>query len=401
MKRSLTLLMLVAASSRAAETTTLPQGAFNFDASYVYSTIDKQWGGDRKALALIEPVRRYEPGAGLQGVLVAKPRAEIDLLLFQLFYGVTDFLTVGIYVPVVMKTKVTTNLSWIPGDFQSALGRPYSEDDFWAWAASMGQPRVPTSWTGNSPALSDIVLAGRFLLPQFDFMKATHFRWAATLQAALPTGKNFDPEEAVSVGTNIWELHAAGDVEVHLAADKAFFVDDYGVSKFNIGADVAYAFLRPREYTAGTGKINPLLNNTAPYVGEKYIVDGGDWLVGSVSMDISPFMGPTRASIVSGNSLEKANALPPIATLSLGITHVRTLQSDWRSDSPLWDWDREKFWQPGEKTAVKGTLTISLFRIGLPIQIYGQFRNQDILPGRFTRPANVYTAGVRVLFKFW
>jgi hypothetical protein len=401
LKPPMVLCVLWATLSTAAETTTLPKGAFNLDMGYLYSSIDKQWSGERKALPLIEAIPRYEPGAGLQGILSARPQAEFHVILFQLFYGITERLTAGIFVPIVLETRVQTNLSWAPGDFQSALGRSYSEDDFWAWAQSLGQPRVPQTWKGNSPALSDIVLAGRYLLPEFEWMTASHFRWTGTLQVALPTGKNFDPEEAVSVGTNLWELHSAGDVEAHLSADKAFWVDAFGVAKLSVGADVGYAFLRPREYAAGQGTRNPLLNNVAPYVGNTYIVDGGDWLMSTLSLDFSPLVGPTRASMMSGNNLEAAQHLPPLATLSVGVTHVRTLQSDWRSQSALWDWDKEKYWQPGDKTAVKGSLTVSLFRLGLPLQLYAQFRNQDVFPGRFTRPANVYGAGIRVLFKFW
>ncbi|MBI3179610.1 MAG: penicillin acylase family protein, partial [Deltaproteobacteria bacterium] len=307
------------------ETTTLPRHAWLFDFAYLYSFIDKQWDGNRKGVSLIEDIRRYEPGGGLQGILRARPRAEFDFLLIQALYGVTDHLTAGVYVPIAMRSRVTTNLAWEPGDYQAQLGRQYSEEDFWQWAASMGQPRVPAQWQGGVQ-LSDIVLIGRYLLPEFEWMKQHHFRWSGTLLAALPTGSNFDPEEAVSVGTNLWELNAAGDVEVHLSADKAFFVDDKGLSRINVGADLFYAFLRPREYRAVTGTKNPLLNNIAPYVGEKYIVDGGDWLAGALSVDLVPFIGPSRASIVSGYSAEKAETLPPMVTLNLSYTHVRTMQ---------------------------------------------------------------------------
>ena len=219
--------------------------------------------------------------------------------MIQALYGITDKLTAAVYVPIVMHSRVATNLSWEPGDYQSQLGRAYSEEDFWGWASSLGQPRVPAVWEAGV-RLADIVLGARYLLPQTEWMSKNHFRWSATLQVALPTGTNFDPEEAVSVGTNLWELHAAGDVEAHVSADKHFFVDEYGVYRLNIGADLFYAFFRPREYKAGHGLRNPLLNNNAFYVGDTYIVDGGDWLAGTISIDVVPFLGPTRASIVSG-----------------------------------------------------------------------------------------------------
>ncbi|PZR11880.1 MAG: hypothetical protein DI536_16225 [Archangium gephyra] len=401
MKRALCVVSLLCASSAfAMETQVLPQGAWMLDLSYWRSSIDKQWGGNRQALPLIEENRRYEPGAGLQGILAPRPKAEFDFLFIQLMYGITDRLSAAVYIPLVLRSHVSTNIQWTPGDYQSPLGRSYSEDDFWAWAGTLGQPRVPADWEGGFQ-MSDMILGARYLLPEFEWMKEHHFRWSGTLQVALPTGSNFDPEAAVSVGTNLWELHAAGDVEVHLSADKQFFVDEYGVPKLNIGADVFYSFFRPRQYKAGRGLQNPLLNNNAPYIGDTYIVDGGDWIGGTVSVDIAPFMGPTLPSIVSGHDLKKANALPPIFTLTLSYTRVQTFQSDWQSQSALWDYDREKYWQPGEKNILKATANVSLMRVGLPLQIYARYQAGDIIPGRYTRPANIFTAGVRVIAKFW
>jgi hypothetical protein len=392
--------LLFAAVASAMETQVLPQSTFTFDFAYLSTSLDKQWSGDGQALPLVEESRRYEPGAGLQGILRAKPQAQLHVMLIQALYGITDRLTAALYVPIVMNSRVSTNLSWEPGDYQSQLGRKYSEDDFWGWASSLGQPRVPAVWE-TGVRLADIIVGGRYLLPETEWMSQNHFRWCATLQVAIPTGVNFDPEEAVSVGTNLWELHAAGDVEAHVSADKHFFVDEYGVYRLNIGADLFYSFFRPRVYQGGKGTRNPLLNNNAFYVGDTYIVDGGDWLGGTVSVDVVPFLGPTRASIVSGGDLKKANALPGMLNLNVSYTRVQTFQSDWQSNSPLWDYDREKFWQPGVKNIVRATATVSLLRVGVPIQIYARYQSGDLIPGAYTRPANVFTAGVRLVAKFW
>jgi len=400
-KRALvTFVALFAASALAMETQVLPANTWTFDFAYLGTSLDKQWSGDGKALSLVEESRRYEPGAGLQGILRANPKAQLDVLMIQALYGITDKLTAAVYVPIVMHSRVATNLSWQPGDYQSQLGRAYSEEDFWGWASSLGQPRVPAVWEAGV-RLADIVLGARYLLPQNEWMSKNHFRWSATLQVALPTGTNFDPEEAVSVGTNLWELHAAGDVEAHVSADKHFFVDEYGVFRLNLGADLYYAFFRPREYKAGHGLKNPLLNNNAFYVGDTYTVDGGDWIAGTLSIDVVPFLGPTRASIVSGGDLAKANALPGMLTLTFSYTRVQTFQSDWQSQSPLWDYDREKYWQPGSKNLVKATATVSLLRVGLPLQVYARYQSGDLIPGAYSRPANVFTAGLRLVAKFW
>jgi hypothetical protein len=400
MKRAL-LILVVPSLAMAMETQVLPQGALSVDVGYLRTALDKQWSGDRRALSLIDDLPRYEPGGGLQGILRAKPVAEFDFLLVSALYGVTDSLSVGVNIPILMRSTITTNLAWDPGDYQPQLGRSYSFDDFWSWADSMGQPRVADKVVNTQFRLADIVLGAKYLLPRSTWMKENHFRWAAQLNVALPTGTNADPEEAVSVGTNLWELHAAGDVEAHLSADKHFFVDEHGVYRLNVGADVFYAFFRPRLYTAGKGLKNPLLNNNAFYVGDTYWIDPGDWVAGTVSVDVVPFIGPTIASIVSGGSLEKAQALPPMLTLSASYSYIATMQSDWQSNSKLWDWDREKLWQAGEKNIFKFTGTISLFRLGVPVQLYASYRTQDLIPGRFTRPANVFTGGLRAVVKFW
>lgn len=402
MRRLLSLLVVLApVAASAMETQVLPKGAISVDLAYLRTALDKQWSGDRRALSLIDDLPRYEPGGGLQGILRARPVAEFDFLLVQALYGVTDQLSVGVNVPILMRSTIATNLSWEPGDYQPQLGRRYSLDDFWSWAASMGQPRVADRVVNTQFRLADLVLGAKYLLPRSDWMREHHLRWSTQLNVAIPTGTNADPEEAVSVGTNLWELHAAGDVELHVAADKHFFVDDHGIYRVNLGADVFYAFFRPRLYEGGKGTRNPLLNNNAFFVGDTYWIDPGDWVAGTLSVDLVPLIGPTFASIVSGGSLEKAQGLPPLLTLSASYTYVATMQSDWQSNSKLWDWDREKLWQPGEKNIFRFTGTISLFRLGVPVQLYASYRSQDIIPGRFTRPANVFTGGVRAVVKFW
>ncbi|MBL8935726.1 MAG: hypothetical protein JNM69_14315, partial [Archangium sp.] len=129
MKRAL-LLSLLPTFAFAMETQVLPQGAIMLDVGYLRTSLDKQWSGDRRALSLIDDIPRYEPGGGLQGILRAKPVAEFDFLLVQALYGVTDSLSVGLNVPILMRSTVATNLSWEPGDYQPQLGRAYSMDDF-------------------------------------------------------------------------------------------------------------------------------------------------------------------------------------------------------------------------------------------------------------------------------
>ena len=121
---------LCALDAFAMETQVLPASTFTFDFAYLSTSLDKQWSGDGKALPLVEESRRYEPGAGLQGILRASPKAQLDVMLIQVLYGITDRLTAAVYVPIVLHSRVTTNLSWEPGDYQSQLGHEFFQFSF-------------------------------------------------------------------------------------------------------------------------------------------------------------------------------------------------------------------------------------------------------------------------------
>ena len=401
MKRALLVLLFTAQAAHAAETVTLPKSTFLLDFSYLNSTLSERYDDDRRKLPLIDDIPRYEPGGGLQGVLGARPQVTFRFLVLQLGYGITDLLTALVYVPIVLETAIDANFSWRPGDYQPGLGRAYSQDDFWAWAGSLGQPRPPDRAVTNKGVLADMVVGLRYKLKNYWLLDKLGVQVAGTLAVALPTGKAPDPEELLVAGTTTWELHAYGDVEAHVSLDRPFLTDPYGVSRFNLGADFYYAFFRPREYTAPRGTVNPLLTNFAPYVGDTYWIDPGDWFVSTVSFDINPFFGPTLATIVSGKSLQKAHALPPMVSLTFSYSYIATLPSRWSSNSPLWDYDREKQWGPGDKHAFRAQLNLSFMRVGFPLQLYLGYRAQDIAHGRNTRAANSFSAGLRLVAKFW
>ncbi len=349
MKRAFALIVCVAASAQAAETTTVPKGMFAIDIGYLQSSINKRWDGKRIGRSLIDDIPRYEPGAGLQGTLSAQPTALYQGVLFQVGYGITDWLTFALYMPLILATTVEPHFVWEPGDFQSQLGRQYSEDDFWAWAGSLGQPRPPAKWVGNRSTFADVILGLRAAVPEFSFLKALGLKLAGTLQVALPTGRPPDPEEVVAAGTTAFDLHSFGDVEVHASWDRPFLVDAYGVPRANLGGDIFFSWFRPKTQVTATGSKNPLLSTHAPYVGTTYTLDPGDWVGATLSFEASPFYGPTLATMVSGQSVEKARAFPPLMTLLVSYTYLATGQSRWHSDSPLWNYDREKMWQPGDK----------------------------------------------------
>ncbi len=391
------MIALLSAAAFADETQVLPRGVASLDVQYGRSRLDKRWGDDRAPLPLIDGMVRHEPGGGLQGTVTARPSVELDWLIAQLLYGVTDQLTAGIVVPVVLRSRVETQLGWTEGDYMGHLGRAYSEDDFWQWAESMGQVRPADVWEGNRGALADMLLAARWRFARQGWLERLGLNAAASVLVALPTGRNADPEELVAVGTNGWEIHSYGDVEVHLAAQRALLVDGRGLERLSIGTDLFFAWLRPRLFQTPRGERHPLLLTQQPYVGDTYVIDGGDWLAATILVDAALMAGPTWATRVSGGSLEKARALPPLLALGASYTYLATAQSDWRSDSALCDYERERHWRPGEKNIFRMQLTASLLRLGLPLQLYATWRTQELLAGRNTRPANFLGAGARLL----
>ena len=246
-----------------------------------------------------------------------------------------------------------------------------------------------------------MILGLRAAVPDFWWLRKAGLRIAGTLQVALPTGKPPDPEEVVAAGTTNFDLHAYGDLELHAAWDRPIFVDAYGVARLGVGGDFFYSWFRPKTLVTATGIRNPLLLTYAPYVGSSYTIDPGDWFGATVSLEGAPILGPTFATLVSAHSLDTARGLPPLLTLNVGYTYIATGQSRWYSDSPLWDYDREKNWQPGDKNVFRFGATVSLLRLGVPVQLYAQYRAQDLLHGRYTRASDVTTAGAQVIFKFW
>ena len=206
--------------ARADFTVTLPAGAFALDSMYMRSDVRIQYGDDRTALPLLKGIDRYEPGGGYQGTINANPVVLAEFFTNQLSYGITDNLTIAVALPLLLQMRIDTHLSWREGEYQSSLGRPYSEQDFWDWALSMGQPKPPDTWIGNVNTPADMVVALRYRLPQVGWMKAHNVHWAVQLQGAVPTGVKPDPERLVTIGTEAWDIHGYADIQTHISLEK-------------------------------------------------------------------------------------------------------------------------------------------------------------------------------------
>ena len=401
--RGCIVLLLVACAplaARAGFTDTLPQGAFLLDESIAFSVLNSRWDDDGNRAAIIDPVERYEPGGGLQGVLVPEADVNFLLLINLLQYGVLDNLTLAVGIPVVLQTKIDLDLQWEPGDFQPYIGRQFTEQDFWDWAGSVGQDR-PQDWKGNKGVLSDIILGVRWRFSDHieGFEQKTHMRLALMVMGALPTGKQMPPEEIAATGTTMWDLHSQGELSFHISMDQRFPgpLED----RLVLGIDLFYDILFKHEYDTPTGIKNPLMLTYAPYVGETYTLDPGDFTGVAVDLSLVLLKGPALPSFISGHDVDKAEKLPGLLSVSLRYTFTHVQQSDWQSKSAVWDWEREKLWLPGYKNTLFGRLSISLLRLGAPLMLYIGYRNQSWIGGRNTRAADAIFAGIQVPAKFW
>ena len=155
-----------------------------------------------------------------------------------------------------------------------------------------------------------------------------------------------------------------------------------------------------RIFTTPTGSKNPLILDYAPYVGDTYQIDPGDWLSVAVSLDWAIWDGPTPATWISRRA-KSTDGWPPMLAITVGYQYLATGQTVWKSDSALWSWEREKRWLPGDKNIFKVTATLTLLRVGLPLQLYAGLRSQEVLPGRNTRAAGSFNCGLRTILKFW
>ncbi|HPQ68557.1 MAG TPA: hypothetical protein PKW95_05480 [bacterium] len=391
--------LLLPVHALAGFTETLPTGTFLLDVGWMQSTLDSKWDNRERRVPLIEEMVRYEPGSGRQGTLKPQVEAELSIFAIQLFYGITDSLSVGGGLPLMQYADIDPNFDWERGDYQWSLGRSYSETDFWEWAGSMGQPK-PGHWRGNEWIIGDVQLGVLFRFSDYiKWFEKIDSGMGLTIMGALPTGKQPDPEEVITAGTTSWDFHSNGDLGFRVGYDK-FFHDSLD-GRLTLGTEVFYEIFFPHSYISPEGKKNPLMCNYRAFTGKHYTIDGGDWLGASAQIEVVPLRGPALGTWLVKGDASKAEALPPLLTLQFRYTYINMQQSDWDSDSEIWDWDREKEWRPGFKQILFGKATIGLLRLGLPLMPYVSYRNLTWLESKNCRAPNVLGIGTRVLLKFW
>ncbi len=396
---TLFVIMLFPDVSWAGFTQTAPENTFIIDQNISFSLLKYRYDNFGNRTTLIDPIERYEPGSGLQGIMIPEAQVSFLVSISMIQYGLLKHLTLAVGIPVVLSTDIDLNLKWIPGDYQNTLGRSYSEDDFWAWANSMGQPK-PTDWHGNKGVLSDIILGLRYRFSDdMKWFKKTGVRMSVQLMGALPTSTQADPEEVASAGTTMWDLHSMGELGVHLSLDKDF--GDPLQGRVSLGLDLFYEALFEHEYKTPRGTKNPLLLSYSSYVGDTYSLDPGDFSGLALELDVIALYGPALASWLVKGDAGAAAKLPPMVSLLFRYTYTHLGQSDWKSQSAIWDWEREKLWLPGHKNTLFAKMSISLLRVGVPLQLYVAYRNQSWLAGKNCRAADVISGGLVIPAKFW
>lgn len=395
---SLVLLLLLPCSARAGFTDTVPKWALLVDEGLVFSWVDGAWGNDGRRVSLVEPLDLYEPGGPKQGTLAPDPYVKNTLLITQVYAGLLEDLTFGLGLPVVLETAIDSRLRWKPGEYQPRLGRAYTDADFWSWAAAMGQPR-PADFRGNRGVPSDLVLGLRWRFSdRVPALRREGVRMSVMVSGVAPTGRAPDPEDPVALGTTLWDLNAQGDLAARVGIDHAFRSLD---GRLTIGGEVFYEAFFSRTRRTPKGTRNPLLLTQAPYVGETYRVKPGDWSGFAFELSGVPWVGPPLATWLSGNDAGKAVAFPPLLTLAVGFRFQHVQQSDWSSDSTHWDWRRERQKKPGYRNLLTARATLSLLRLGVPLQVYLSYANSSWIPGRNAPAGDVLTLGLQVPLKFW
>lgn len=394
-------LLLWGRPSLAGFSETVPKNTFIIDTAYVYSWIQGAWDENGQHSALIDEMELYEPGGPLQGTLRPDPHVRQQVSVTQILYGITDSLTVGVGIPVVIRAQVDIRLGWEEGEYQSRLGRVYSESDFWDWARSLGQAK-PENFDGNQGVLSDIVLALRYRVSDhIPALMNRNISMAVAVFGIIPTGRAPDPNELVSVGTTLWDLMTQGDLSFHLGVDKRFasFLD----GRVSVGLDLFYDLFFTREREAPTGgEDNKLLLNHAPFVGDSYEVKPGDWMGAKGMLSLVLVKGPARATWLSKHDEARAEAFPPLLALDLGYRFLYMQQTDYRSHAPHWDWkNKEETRRPGIRNFLDAKATFSFLRLGLPLRLYVAYANASWIPGKNAIAPDMISTGLQLPLKFW
>ena len=371
---------------------TLPKHGMIVETSFSENIIATQFDshGQDEPLADFD---MYAPTGEYLGTIVAPARATTRSWVTKVALGLTDRFTMALIFPVLTGRRVQLNLDWTEGDFSNELGRPYSEDDFWQWANSMGQP-TPEDWEGPA-ALSDIVVGGFY-----NFVNHKNLTFTVLGIVNTRTGEDRDPEVLGAYGTTLYELGFAGDLGAHALFDFKFPGTLFARTTFS--AELFYEYLFERSYRASTGKINPLVTNDAPYTGDSYRVKPGDYYGYGVGVDFCLIRGRRTPTWLTRADPEFQGILPALLNMGFAFHNFFAFPSNFHSQSTQWDDEQEAdgLNKALRKCTLSAKATLSLLRYGCPLDLFVKYTDQELIKGKNFRPITGWEFGLRIYYSF-
>ena len=366
-------------------TDTAPKHIFMFDLSYRTDTVRHIFDNEGNLVNLSPDIAFYDSNGRWQGTLRVPAVNQETIGLYQIMYGVTDNLTLAVVIPHIITTWTKLNLQWIPGEFDPALGRSMTFEDFCQYIESMGQP-CPHDWRGKDNQLGDVIVGFRYR-----FFQKRNFKLAFMGFVSTRTGAPGDPEELGAVGTTGYEYGSNGDLGFYLIGEKDF-------KKIVVNGEVFYEPFYTRRWKAPEGKLNPLLLNNASYVGKYYKIKPGDFYGFALGADLTIVKGSDNPTWLTRDNPEMQKSLPSLWIFSISYKRTWGLPDKFYSHSQVFDREMElsHYWKL--KNTLQIATTVSLFRIGIPLDFYGTYSDQELLGGRGYMPLKEWGVGVHLYY---
>lgn len=373
--------------ARAGFADTPGKGTFVLDVSYQEPWVRQNFDGRGRTTNLNEDIVMYDPAGTPLGVISVPARHYDKVLLTQAFYGFTDAFAAGVVIPYFLESKTKLNLQWTPGAYASDLGRPYSEEDFWRFAGSMGQGKPGDFRAGKR--LGDIVLGGLYQI-----QKGKRYQTAVMGFVNTRTGEPANPEILGSSGTTGFELQSNGDAGMHA-------MGDYRLNpRISVGGELFYEWFGPRRLASARGTVNPLLSYEGRYNGGGYLVVPGDWLGGMAGASFTLLRGTDATSWITKNNPKLQKSLPPLLTAEPRLKYTRFFGNRYRSGSPYFDYVNNEANPNGFRVNVEFKASLNALRYGAPVALNYSYVNQELIAGRNFFPITSHVVGLQLFAAF-
>ncbi len=366
-------------------TDTAPEHIFMFDLSYRTDTVRHLFDNKGNLVNLSPDIAFYDSSERWQGTLRIPALNQETIGLYQVMYGVTDSLTLALVIPHIISTWTKLNLQWLPGDFDPSLGRSMTMEDFCLYIESMGQP-CPHEWRGKDNQLGDIIVGLRYR-----FYMRKNFKLAFMGFISTRTGNPGDPEKLGAVGTTGYEYGSNGDLGFYFIGEKDF-------RRIALNGEIFYEPFYTRDWSAPEGKLNPLLLNNASYVGKVYKIKPGDFYGFAMGTDFTIVRGSEKTTWLTRGNPEMQKSLPVLWLLSLSFKRTWGLPDKFYSHSEVFDREMElsHYWKL--KNTLQVVSTFSFFRLGVPLDLYGTYSDQELLGGRGYMPLKEWGIGAHLYY---